>query len=149
MIGPTSARDGPTHRLAPTVKIRGHHLLCFQGFQGYGYDQNFIDGLWQLISEYQKNPDLYFETTLDADAICAPCPHREGLLCRKTPEADAHMRNIDQKVLDKLQLKVGHVATAKELFKHVNATLKTRASVADVCGSCPWQESCLWHQRLV
>lgn len=131
------------------VKIRGHHLLCFQGFQGYGYDQNFVDGLWSLVREYQKNPDLCFETTLDTDAICAPCPHRDDLLCRKSPEADAYMKTIDQAVLDKLQLKVGHQAKAKDLMDHVNTTLKTRASVADICGSCPWQGTCTWHQGLV
>jgi hypothetical protein len=131
------------------VKIRGHHLLCFQGFQGYGYDQNFVDGLWQLVNEYQKNPNLYFETTLDTDVICAPCPHRDDLLCRKSPDADLHMKAIDQTVLDKLNLPVGHTAKAHDLMAHVNETLKTRASVADVCGTCPWQESCKWHQNLI
>jgi hypothetical protein len=28
----------------------------------------------------------------------------------------------------------------------VNATLKSVADVADICGACPWTVKCLWYQ---
>ncbi|WP_263641218.1 hypothetical protein [Methanobrevibacter arboriphilus] len=36
------------------IYLRGHHLLCLQGYQGYGYDDNFKKNIETIISILKK-----------------------------------------------------------------------------------------------
>ena len=33
------------------LTLRGHHLLCLKGFQGYGYDENFVKNMIEVNSK--------------------------------------------------------------------------------------------------
>ena len=33
--------------------LRGHHLLCLKGFQGYGYDDDFVENM-KLVNSPKK-----------------------------------------------------------------------------------------------
>lgn len=135
--------------MTTTRKIRGHHLLCLQGFQGYGYSDEFVAGLGEIVREWRENPELWFEVAVGSDAICAPCPHRDGENCRKDLDADRRIREMDRKTLEKIGLHVKDSGRAQDLINIVNAKLKTTADVADICGPCPWQTQCLWYQSRV
>lgn len=137
----------PSH--STPILLRGHHLLCFQGFQGQGYNPLFIKNLAELIRRFQTEPDLELVITADCDDVCAPCQHRRGMNCGKDPTADATVRADDNAVLQKLGLTTGHRQNARALVDFVNVRLKSRADVADVCGTCPWQGSCLWYSALL
>jgi hypothetical protein len=128
------------------VRIRAHHLLCWQGFQGRGYDEAFVSGFASVVDRIRGEPDLEFEVVAGADAICASCPHRDGTNCRKDETADGRVRATDALVLEKLGLEAGHVQNAARLTVRVNATLKTKQDVAGICGSCAWNEACLWYR---
>lgn len=129
-----------------SLKVRAHHLLCLQGFQGYGYDDNFVDGMVDFLKVYESDPELEFEVTADVDAICAPCPHRDDQVCRKDLDADRRIKETDRRTLTKLGIAAGATGNARVFLSHVNATLKSKNDVAEICGTCPWTAKCLWYQ---
>lgn len=128
-----------------SLKVRAHHLLCLQGFQGHGYDDDFVAGMRAFLKAYESDQNLEFEVSADVDAICAPCPHRDDLVCRKDPDADRRIKETDRRVLAKLGLVAGVKANARILIGRVNAILKSKADVAEICGTCPWTAECLWY----
>ena len=57
------------------VRIRGHTLLCLQGFRGEGYSAGFIENMTELHRDLNENPDRWVEVVEAPDAFCAACPH--------------------------------------------------------------------------
>ncbi len=41
------------------INIRAHHLLCLQGFQGYGYSQDFVRNMAEIIKKIGKTTEAY------------------------------------------------------------------------------------------
>lgn len=130
------------------VKLRAHHLLCLQGFQGKGYDGDFTQNLALIAARFKNESDLMFELIDGADDICAPCPHRDGVNCAKDATADARMRHSDGKTMERLGLAPNYRASAKTLATYANAVITTRKDAQAVCGACPWQRDCSWHLHL-
>lgn len=126
------------------MKIRAHHLLCMQGFQGYGYTRDFIDNMAGTIKNINSNPDLKIELTDECDAICSGCPHNVNGVCQKEPDSAQKIRALDWRVLRKLDLKKGTQITADIIFSLVNTKLKNIPDLQDICGRCEWKEKCLW-----
>ena len=48
--------------------LRGHHLLCLQGFQGYGYDEDFVKNMTE-INFSRKQKDTLISITNENDDI--------------------------------------------------------------------------------
>src|SRR5712692_7447054 len=57
------------------VRIRGHTLLCLQGFRGEGYSAGFIENMAALHQDLNENPDRWVEVVEAPDTFCAACPH--------------------------------------------------------------------------
>jgi hypothetical protein len=47
--------------MSAPINIRVHHLLCMQGFQGYGYNDDFATHLKNIIERFRKNPDTFIQ----------------------------------------------------------------------------------------
>ena len=60
--------------------LRGHHLLCLQGFQGYGYDENFVKNMTE-INRQRKLADTTIALTDSPDDICKSCPNLKDGIC--------------------------------------------------------------------
>ncbi|MDF2503348.1 MAG: hypothetical protein K0R06_839, partial [Clostridium sp.] len=39
------------------LNIRAHHFLCMQGFQGYGYSDDFVAHMSKIVNYIRKNLD--------------------------------------------------------------------------------------------
>ena len=65
--------------------LRGHHLLCLQGFQGYGYDENFVKNMAE-INQSRKLDDTTISITNEADDICKACPNLKNNLCENNAQ---------------------------------------------------------------
>ena len=62
------------------IKLRGHHLLCLQGFQGYGYNDSFVKNM-TYINNLRKSENTTITITNKADYICRCCPNLKNDLC--------------------------------------------------------------------
>ncbi len=141
--------SGAGRGAAPEVlRLRGHHLLCLQGFQGYGYSPDFVANLAGIVARLAAEPRTAVELVAGNDAICARCPHAGAAGCQKDRDAAAAIRAMDAAVLAKLGRPAGHRENAKSLWERVNRALRSRADAQAICGDCRWREQCLWYQRL-
>mgnify|MGYP000951224147 CR=1 FL=1 len=123
------------------IKIRAHHLLCMQGFQGYGYSQGFQRNLEEIINYLESNPYSSLKLVADTDVICLKCPHLEDGHCDRY--SYPAIRDMDLKVLEKLDLEVGVIEPVQKLLSQVKAW--NIHDLREVCGECSWKDKCLLY----
>jgi hypothetical protein len=124
------------------LDFRAHHLLCIQGFQGYGYNEEFTKNMMEVLKNIDSNPES--KLISECDVICAYCPHNINGICCETIDSAQKIKKMDLIVLNKLKLKVGTKGRIKEFISLANSTLKNLSDIQDVCGNCNWQKKCLW-----
>ncbi|WP_424356150.1 DUF1284 domain-containing protein [Methanobacterium sp. MBAC-LM] len=145
------------------MKIRAHHLLCMQGFQGYGYSEDFSKNMAEIIEILQNFPEHEIEIVAETDSICTCCPYNINGKCQESQgsleykvfggpkskilTANNRIISMDLKVLKKLDISPGSIFEAGEIFKITNEKLKTYFDVKDICGDCRWSEKCLWYLK--
>ena len=124
--------------------LRGHHLLCLKGFQGYGYDENFTKNMIEVNSK-RKHPETIVTLTSSPDDICSACPNLKNGIC----EDEAKNENIismDNAVLNKMDMTREY--SSVELFEKIDEIFSTEESVREICFNCMWHEKCLFYQNL-
>ena len=124
--------------------LRGHHLLCLKGFQGYGYNQAFVENMIE-ISDLIKLDSTSISLTDSADDICKACPNLKNNICEDKTQNE-RITNMDREVLKKIDDSKEHNAT--ELFKKVDEIFHSMDSVSKICLNCMWSEKCLFYQKL-
>ena len=65
------------------IRIRAHHLLCMQGFQGYGYSKDFERHMGMIITFLNSNPSTAIQIITSVDEICSKCPYCVEGKCAK------------------------------------------------------------------
>lgn len=124
--------------------LRGHHLLCLKGFQGYGYDDDFVKNMIDI--NVQRKQDTTTVTLANScDDICKSCPKRENNLCENENQ-NKRIVDMDNEVLKKLDGTKEY--NAVELFEKVDSIFNTKESVSKICSNCMWHEKCLFYQKL-
>jgi hypothetical protein len=134
--------------MSVSLKIRAHHLLCFQGYQGYGYSKEFQDNLERIIKLINTDPDLEMEVIAEKDMICSCCPYMVKTDCQRNQYSARMVRLIDLKVLEKLNLKEGVREKAQNIIALTNTNIKNFDDIQEICGDCQWREKCLFAQKI-
>ena len=129
------------------MKIRAHHLLCMQGFQGYGYSEDFSKNMAEIIEILQNFSEYEIEIVAETDSICTCCPYNINGKCQESQGSNDKIVSMDLNVLEKLEISPGSVFKAEEMFKITNKILKTYHDVKEICGNCSWSEKCLWYLK--
>ena len=124
--------------------LRGHHLLCLKGFQGYGYDKDFVKNMTDINTK-RKLDTTTIKLTNSSDDICKNCPKLESNLCENENQ-NKRIVEMDNEVLRNLN--VSKEYNAVELFKKVDSIFNTKESVSKICSNCMWHEKCLFYQKL-
>ena len=145
--GQKTCSDTNSAGVSDPIRIRAHHLLCIQGFQGYGYTKDFALHMLQVVDHIMDNPLCELDIITGCDEICMHCPHRVGKICYKRPHADENIKKMDLTVLEKLGRLEGSKVKAGKIFEEVNQSFKTRKDARKVCGDCLWLDKCLWFMR--
>ncbi len=107
------------------MKIRAHHILCMQGFQGYGYSALFSKNMSEIIIELKDNPDKDIKIITECDEICKCCPHKKHDIC-KNFISNFMIKILDKKVLKKLKIESGSSIKAKDIKSITNEVFKTK-----------------------
>ncbi len=124
--------------------LRGHHLLCLQGFQGYGYDENFVKNMTKINNE-RKSEGTTVLLTNSPDDICRSCPNLKNNLCQDK-SANERIISMDNEVLSHLDTTKEH--NSLDLFNHVENIFNSKESVREICYNCMWHDECLFYQNL-
>ena len=120
--------------------LRGHHLLCLQGFQGYGYDEAFVENMSE-INRLRKLENTVISLTDNADDICKACPNLKDGLCENKKQNE-NIQSMDMQVLSKLDPTKEY--NALNLFKEVEKIFNSKESVSEICSKCMWHKECLF-----
>jgi len=124
--------------------LRGHHLLCLKGFQGYGYSDDFVENMTK-VNHARKRENTRITLTNTPDDICRCCPNLKDDICEncKQNERIVHM---DNEVLKRLDASKEYDAI--ELFEKIDGIFNSKESVREICFNCSWHEKCLFYQKL-
>ncbi len=125
--------------------LRGHHLLCLKGFQGYGYDENFTKNMTK-VNSLRKRDTTIISLTNQPDDICKNCPNLKNDIC-ETSLQNKKITCMDNEVLKKLDSNKEYKSA--ELFKKIDEIFSTKESVEKICFECKWSEKCLFYQKLL
>ena len=125
--------------------LRGHHLLCLKGFQGYGYDENFTENMTYINSK-KDHPSTVISLTNHADDICSACPNLKNGICENTQKNNKIVA-MDNEVLKHLDSTKEY--NSPELFNKIDEIFTTEESVSEICFNCKWSEKCLFYQKLI
>lgn len=131
------------------LKIRAHHLLCIQGYQGYGYSDKFQANLERIIQLINTAADLEIQVVAENDVICSYCPYTGQTGCQKDKDSAQNIQTMDLKILGRLGLKEGMRDNPQNLIMLTHSKFKTYFDIEEMCGDCQWKEKCLWYQKFV
>lgn len=111
-------------------KLRPHHGLCINFFEGKGYSQEFTENMTSVIELLNsENPET--ELTTNHDIICCCCP------C-----TDCHDKALsyDLKVMEICG--VSENIRWKDFRKKVHEKIISTGRLKEVCGNCQWFYIC-------
>ena len=127
------------------IRLRGHHLLCLQGFQGYGYSEDFVLNMTK-INESRKSKDCIVTLTNEPDDICSACPNLKNNICENEKQNERIVK-MDNNVLSKLNPEKEY--NSIELFNEVSLKFNCLNSVQNICDECKWVNKCLFYKKLM
>jgi uncharacterized protein len=120
------------------IRLRGHTLLCLQGFRGEGYSQEFTDNLAAVHRSLNGNPNQPVELVEEPDRVCGACPHRAPVGCTLNGSgSEAGMQAQDRNVLKRLGLSSGSMVRWRDVLDRIRVSIKG-SDLPNICGSCRW-----------
>lgn len=125
------------------MKLRAHHLLCLQGFQGYGYDEGFTENMKRILEIIANDKDKKIRIIDYCDDICELCPNNRKGICKDKCKVDF----MDKQTLSKLKIESGYEIEAQHLFLFANKYIQSKKDKEEICNSCSWKQVCLWFQK--
>ena len=84
------------------MELRGHHLLCILGFQGYGYSEDFVLNMTR-INELRKTDKTTIKLINSSDDICSACPNLKNDLCENEMQNETIVK-MDEEVLSEFDI---------------------------------------------
>ncbi|MDD4594052.1 DUF1284 domain-containing protein [Methanobrevibacter acididurans] len=129
------------------IKLRAHHLLCLQGYQGYGYSDEFVKNM-NYIVKILKNKNNLVGLCNSADDICKFCPNLNEKGFCKDFRTNENIVLMDETILSKIQNSDKEFQT-DELFKEINNIFNSKYSLKSICGDCGWIDKCLFYQKFL
>jgi len=118
------------------IRLRPHHLLCTQGYEGKGYSAAFTARMTEVTDFLHREPNAEIEIVFSTDDLCAACPSRlrEGVCAH-----DGKVLRYDAGVAKLLGLGEG-VYRYGALTGRLHAALD-EAGMRALCGDCAWYET--------
>jgi hypothetical protein len=117
-----------------------------QGFQGYGYSEEFSENMTKVINFIKNNPEESIEIIAKCDSICSACPNKNPAkkICIKK---ENERIKKEKKLAEFLNIELDKTYKIVPLFNLVNQKISSKKTAKKIyCGGCLWYEKCLWYQ---
>ncbi len=120
------------------IRLRGHTLLCLQGFRGEGYSREFVENMASVHRTLIDDPETRVEVLASPDAVCGACPHQQTSGCTlNSVRSEEEMQDQDRVVLQKLGLEVGDRVRWRDILERIRRSV-AGDDLASICGTCRW-----------
>jgi uncharacterized protein len=120
------------------ITIRGHTLLCLQGFRGKGYSPDFVENLVEINNALVQSSDTPVRVMAMPDDICLACPNLKMNGCNlKGPGFENLMRSQDRVVMSRLGIQEGETFSWHEILERIGQRMRGDM-LPSICGDCPW-----------
>jgi uncharacterized protein len=137
-----------TGKFSDPIRIRAHHLLCIQGFQGYGYSSDFERHMKGLVAFLDLKSTYKLQVVAEVDEICSICPHKIGLSCDRDSDSHQGVGKLDAMVILRAGLDENRIYSWKNAKELVNNNL-TYHDIMDLCSKCGWNDNCLFYIKKI
>ena len=98
------------------IRLRPHHLLCTQSYEGMGYSPDFIENMNKIT-----------------DSLCASCPHMRGEdLC----DSQDNVKTFDRRMIEEFGLEEKEYIYS-EITQTIDAQM-TENRLRTICRGCSW-----------
>lgn len=124
-----------------TIRIRPHHALCAQFFEGKGYSEQFVEHMYAILSKLDRGASV--TVTDGCDAICEGCPNNRRGVC----ETDEKVRAIDARAIEAMGLHSGDALPWQELSALAKEKIILPEKLKNVCRDCEWIDVCMRNHR--
>ena len=126
------------------IILRPHHLLCTQGFEGKGYNNEFASRMSLLVNRFRSEKETEIRISFSTDDLCSHCPNKvsEGVCA-----SQEKVKELDKKVIQNFGLEEKDYCY-QELIKEIDS--KMAPSLLDnICGKCEWYKSSLCKKNIL
>jgi|SRR5262245_21599897 len=120
------------------IRLRGHTLLCLQGFRGEGYSPEFVENMASVHRTLTDRPETWVEVLASTDVVCGACPHQQASGCTLNGvRSEEGMHDQDRVVLERLGLKVGDRIRWRDILERIRCSVRGD-DLPSICGTCRW-----------
>lgn len=117
-------------------RIRAHHGLCMQFFEGKGYSSEFTKNMQYVVDCMKNNVDI---TIIDGkDALCSSCPNLQNGVCSSQDK----VCDMDRKVFLLCNLERDTVIKSKDFLEIVYQNIIKKDKLGYICSKCEWFNIC-------
>ncbi|SHK22723.1 hypothetical protein SAMN02745136_01996 [Anaerocolumna jejuensis DSM 15929] len=121
------------------IHLRPHHGICIGQFKGFGYSEEFVKNMTEIVAELEKFPDTEIKLVAGGDSICTSCPHFQEEGCTSGQKVVEY----DRKALMLCGLKENEVLSWREFRNLVMQNILSANKLSEVCCNCSWLSLCL------
>lgn len=115
------------------IKLRPHHLLCTQSYQGKGYSKEFVENMDDIVKKLRSEEEKEVTITFSTDDICAYCPCMSGIdLC----SSQEKVKSFDKKAVEYFAIKE-KTYIYKDIIQKIDNQI-TPEIMDDICKDCKW-----------
>jgi len=127
-----------------SIKLRPHHLLCTQSYNGKGYSTDFVKNMTAVTTYLRNNDNASVEIVFTTDDLCSKCPKKiSDNLC----ESNDKVTRFDEKVVSYFGIEE-KCYIYKDITNEIN-TKMTPAVMADICGDCQWHSTSGCREKIL
>ncbi len=118
------------------MRLRGHNLLCIQGFVGKGYSPEFVDNMTRAVESLDDAAEVVVID--EPDRLCSACPNLVESGCALHGEgSERGIVHQDRDVMVRLGIAAGETLTWGEIVARIRMRIAPD-DLDDICGACPW-----------
>lgn len=115
------------------IRLRPHHLLCTQSYEGMGYSPAFIENMDDITGTLRSAPDTKIQLVFTTDSLCAACPHMRGEdMC----DSQENVKSFDHRVVEAFGLTEKEYIYS-ELTELIDSQM-TESRLRAICRGCGW-----------